>query len=244
MVMIRCPDCGQHVLDVASSCPKCHRVLIQNPLETHGWGNLRVCGRCGKHIPRDIQVCPFCGHHVRLLRRIRLTAAAVGALVLAVGVVGVAWRAGILHLPARPESPAPRSAVAPVEPATEPVAAPLVVAAPDTTGARSTDTTRAAAATRTTPPPALLPRPVGTPPASPAQDTPGERVPFLVTRWTVDWANIREDRSIESRQVRVLAPGIPIEVGNIRGGWWAVWENGHRLGYVANSVLTTEPPPR
>jgi hypothetical protein len=54
MVMIRCPSCGQHVLDVASSCPKCRRVLIQNPLETHDWGALRACGRCGKHIAREV----------------------------------------------------------------------------------------------------------------------------------------------------------------------------------------------
>jgi RNA polymerase subunit RPABC4/transcription elongation factor Spt4 len=238
MVMIRCPDCGQHVLDVASSCPKCHRVLIQNPLETHDWGLLQACGRCKKHIERDAILCPFCGHHVRTARLARRIAVGVAAaIVIVVAAVGL-WRSGMLaairdglRRPASVAEPTvvPQSArvvpdtqPAPRLPAT-PEAAPIVAALPDEA---ATDTT-------------VLPaRPTAAAPRSAPQATP----PTLATRWTVEWANVRNGRSVESPIVRVLPPGAAVEVQAMSQGWWEVHADGAFLGYIANSVLTATPP--
>ena len=236
--MIRCPSCGQHVLDIASSCPKCHHVLIQNPLETHDWGTLQACARCGKHIEREVVLCPFCGHHVRaarLARRIALGVAAV--LVIMVAAVGL-WRSGMLaairdglRRPASVAEPtvvpqsarvAPDTQPAPGPPAT-PEAAPIVAALP---GEAATDTT-------------VLPdRPTPAAPRSAPQAT----QPILATRWTVEWANVRNGRSVESPIVRVLPPGAAVEVRAMSQGWWEVYADGALDGYIANSVLTATPP--
>jgi hypothetical protein len=54
--------------------------------------------------------------------------------------------------------------------------------------------------------------------------------------------NVRADRTVESAVVRVLAPGRRVEIGDLEHGWWALFENGALVGYVANSVLTETPP--
>jgi hypothetical protein len=64
----------------------------------------------------------------------------------------------------------------------------------------------------------------------------------LVTRWTTEWANVRAARSVESAVVQVLPPGRAVEVREMRQGWWALHAGGAVVGYVANSVLTTDPP--
>jgi len=243
MVMIRCPGCGQHVLDVASSCPKCRRVLIQNPLETHDWGTLRACGRCGKHIERDVVLCPYCGHHVRAARFARRTAlsAAVIVVVAAAG-VGV-WRSGVVGS-LRDAVGAPRSPTASTQPPPEPSplptmptadsagprAAPILAAAPDTADSEGA----------TASPPAPMRGVVAGPTTLPAEAPPRPR--DLVTRWTMEWANVRAERSVESAVVQVLPPGRAIEVRDMRQGWWALHADGIVVGYIANSVLTTEPP--
>lgn len=240
MVMIRCPHCGQRVLDIATSCPQCHEVLIQNPMETHNWGTLQECGRCHKHIERDVVLCPYCGHRVRATRIVRrVTLGSV--LVLVVIAAGVAaWRAGVVAsvrtalFPARmPEQPAPAEPVAtvleaPREAPPEATGPPVVATVPDT------------AATTPATTPATSP---GAPPAtSPAgRAAPPVARSGLVVRWTGEWANVRADRTIESEVVRVLAPGLEVQVGDMQRGWWALYADGALIGYIANSVLRTEP---
>jgi len=234
MVMIRCPECGHRVLDVATTCPQCHRVLLQNPLETHNWGTLRECGRCHKHIEREAVRCPYCGHHIRAARtagRIALGVILAAALIAA-GVM--AWRSGIVgsvREAITPTRPAPRDTAfpAPPTPADEPTPAPaevmvppIVAVAPEPAAARPG---RAGAADASEPPRA--PRTAAPP-------------PNLLTRWTGDWANVRADRNVESAIVRVLAPNAEVLVGEMRAGWWAVYANGALVGYIANSLLRTE----
>lgn len=228
--MIRCPECGQSVLDIASSCPRCHHVLIQNPLETHDWGDLRVCGRCGKHIPKGAAVCPFCGHQVQFRRRVWLAVVGAGLAVVVVGSGVVAWRSGLLRLPLGGRSAAePAPAVAESVPPADSAAASQPVVTEEAPGVAPP---QAPAIVAAAPQPETAVR----------NAPPVEQVPTLVTRWTSDWVNVREERNVESSQVRVLRPGSAVEVGDWRGGWWALYEGGRRIGYVANSVLTTTPP--
>jgi hypothetical protein len=63
-----------------------------------------------------------------------------------------------------------------------------------------------------------------------------------VTRWTVDWANVRESRSVDSPVVRVLAPRQRVSVARMREGWWEYYEEGTMRGYIANSLLGSQPP--
>jgi hypothetical protein len=226
MVMITCPKCGQHVLDVASSCPKCGHVLMQNPLETGDGAKLSVCRRCGKHIERDAIRCPFCGHHVQRSRLLRRTGIGVvtAAVVVAGGVALV--RAGILpSLPWKPKG-GPAAAAEPANraPAPPATATPLVVAPPETTAAR------VAPPPPPTAPPAAAPTPASTSLVS------------LRVKWTMEWANVRAERTSASTVVRVLGPGARVEIGDPSGGWWAVYENGAPIGYIANSLLGDVPP--
>lgn len=238
MVMIRCPNCGQRVLDVATACPQCHQVLLQNPLETHNWGALRACGRCHKHIDRDAVVCPYCGHRVRAARlAARITAVVVlTAILVAAGIA--AWRAGIVSAvreafvrptPASESSPTPlRTPPGPqlAEPEPEVTVPPVVAAAPES----------AATVERS---------PAPTPPPTPRTTDQATRDPAgpaaLVTRWTIEWANVRAERSVESPVVRVLAPNVRIQVADMRGGWWALYDRGALVGFVANSLLRPAP---
>jgi len=233
MVMIRCPECGHRVLDVATTCPQCHRVLLQNPLETHNWGTLRECGRCHKHIERDAIRCPYCGHRVRAARtagRIALVTALAVALIAA-GVM--AWRSGIVG--------SVREAIAPTRMAPQDTA----FATPPTA---LTEPAPAPAEVMVPPIVAMAPESVATRPGGAAEAperlrTPGPAVPppSLVTRWTGDWANVRAGRSVESAIVRVLAPNAEVRVGEMHAGWWAVYANGTFVGYIANSLLRTTP---
>lgn len=238
--MIRCPECGQRVLDVASSCPKCGHVLIQNPLETHDWGALRACGRCGKHIERDTAICPYCGHHVRAARMARRVAVVTVGVVLTAAAGVALWRSGVMATlreatgSARPEAAAPRPAApAPIPALPEPDtvrAADIVAATPEPVTPDSA----------TAPPPAPA-GPAVRPPAAALPDA-APRPRDLVTRWTLEWANVRAARSVESTVVQVLPPGRALDVREMRQGWWAVYADGGVVGYIANSVLTTTPP--
>lgn len=232
MVMITCPRCGQHALDVASACPKCGHVLMQNPLETGDGTRLTSCRRCGKHIDRGAVLCPFCGHHARRSKLLRRGAWGLVATAAAVGGGVALARAGVLRsLPWNLRRAAPSAEVtgpprqAP-PPDTQVSAAPIVAAAPDTTPARADSAARQPRGeARATP--ALPPR------ASPAS---------LRVKWTAEWANVREERSVDSPVVRVLAPGVRVEIGDPDRGWWAVFENDAVIGYIANSVLSESPP--
>jgi hypothetical protein len=203
---------------------------MQNPLETGGATRLTPCPRCGKHIERDAVRCPFCTYHVRRSRLLRR--GAWGLAVPTVVVVGlvVLVRTGVL--PAPPwtvQETGPAAAAAAPRPATPPsngavTAAPIVVAPPDTTGGRI----------ETAPPPPSDVRPA---PPSPARRAPVN----LRVKWTAEWANVREGRTLDSPVVRVLAPGVRLEIGDLEAGWWAVYENGVPIGYIANSVLGDAP---
>jgi hypothetical protein len=62
------------------------------------------------------------------------------------------------------------------------------------------------------------------------------------TKWTLDWANVRESRALEAPVVGILRPGAPVQVTDRQQGWWALFLDGRVVGYVAGSLLADQPP--
>ncbi len=46
---------------------------------------------------------------------------------------------------------------------------------------------------------------------------------------------------MDAAVVLVLDPNEAIQVDSLRGGWWAAYVGGRRIGYVSNSVLLEQP---
>jgi hypothetical protein len=69
-----------------------------------------------------------------------------------------------------------------------------------------------------------------------------DRAVSATTRWTSTWVNVRRDPSARAPVEQQLNPGVRVEVGRYQFGFWEVFLDGVRLGYVANSLLLREPP--
>lgn len=80
--------------------------------------------------------------------------------------------------------------------------------------------------------------------ASPPAETPQATSPSTQTKWTSTWVNVREGRGTDTPILQVLDPMQPVEVDSLQGRWWALYIDGERIGYVANSVLQNESPGR
>lgn len=123
-------------------------------------------------------------------------------------------------------TPAPEAERTPISPEAP---APQAVVAAETTGAPAPPTeARAQAPALEAAPPILL------------RDT----LSNVVTKWTATWVNVREGRGTEFGIVRVLQPGVRIDVHEMRGGWWAVLGDTALVGYIANSELADDSLPR
>jgi hypothetical protein len=85
------------------------------------------------------------------------------------------------------------------------------------------------------------PRVVGQPDPIPPPSAP-PRTPL--TRWVGrQWVNVREGPADNTPIAGVLRPGQRVEAGApTRDGWQMVYVDGRRMGYVARSLLTSEPP--
>ena len=216
MALIKCPQCGQTVLSVASVCPKCSYLLLQHATPQGEDGGFVDCRRCGKVISATAVDCEFCGYPQRFRRHLRRALGAIGVLALAAigilvirAVTGTGGDADALAPRATDSVPAavPQPAVA--EPDSE---IPLAVAAPavDTSSAVRQDS-----------------QPVA---------------PVTLTRWTITWANVREARNTASAVIRILRPGDSVAVAEPAGGWWRVYDRGEPVGFVAIDLLSAEPP--
>lgn len=225
MTLISCPDCGRTVASVSSKCPKCGSLLSQYRFMQGQSGSLTECRRCARKVLTQAATCPFCGapHPGR-----RVPYAAVALLVgLAVPVMVFA------ALRARPTPTPPPLVMAAPRHIARPAAQPGVVApAGDIVPAPL----------RTPPPPAgLEPAVTAVNDVSQAPSaTPG--LLDALTKWTLDWTNVREGRGLETAVVRVLRPGLPIHVNDRQDGWWATYLDGRLVGYVAGSLLGDQPP--
>jgi hypothetical protein len=98
----------------------------------------------------------------------------------------------------------------------------------------------AAAATQSDTVVAETPAPVAAPITALVPDRPTEQ-PETIVKWTSTWVNVRDGRSPAAAILRVLDPGERVEVADLQRGWWAVYSEGVRIGYVARSLMRDEP---
>ena len=214
MTLIKCPGCGHTVSSVASRCPQCGDQLSQFRFVQGEGGGLTECRRCSGKVLSGARVCPYCG----VARPGRRSPVALLVLAVALALPMMA----IVAL--RNRAPQPPPAVeAQAQPVVEP---PGESAAP-------------ASATQ-----AELPRlepsaPLRAPAVAP--DSSALAAPTQ-TKWTLDWANVRERRELQAPVVRVLRPGASVQVNDRQLGWWALYLDGRMVGYVAGSVLGDQPP--
>ena len=213
MALIDCPQCGQKVLSIASSCPKCGYQIGQQRSQLQRRGVSTSCRNCEQDVSARARVCPHCG--VRNPgRRVRWwLAAVVGAALVATFTIPALWTRMGSNATLSP-SPETETAVLPETSVT---------------------------VVETTPPPTEAAQPVAPPAPIDAQLGPAPG-PDAQLRWTLTWVNVRDARSPESEVVRVLNPGERVTVGDRARGWWMVYIDGAAVGYVANSVLDTIAP--
>lgn len=219
MTLIKCPKCGQTVLSVATTCPKCQYLLTQNSLQQGGQSELITCRRCQKMIAAGSVTCEYCGYPVRLRRRIRRIAWSVVAVaVVAVGAVVAVQIQGEY----RPGGGAERSMepTLPLLPPAAPVTArPETTGAPAETGRDTTLTTPATAIPDTLRPP-----------------------PNAVLQYVAVWGNVRTARDTLSPALRRLAPGTAVLTARPLSGWYAIYVDSIFAGYMAGDLLERQPP--
>ena len=113
MALIKCPECGQAVLSVASQCPSCSRRLEPEPGKLAEPGELTQCRKCGELLTRRSRRCPHC-NHVQSARRWVVAGAATLTLVLVIAIVFIVGMSEPAVLPASAGSPPVMSIVQPV----------------------------------------------------------------------------------------------------------------------------------
>lgn len=182
--------------------------------------DLPTCPACGApHLPVATR-CPKCGEPFRQDQvdkppfepKHRVRTAVYAAIAVAVA-AGIWAAAPGIRRAATPTATVPATAV--------PAADTPVV----------TDTAPPAA-------PEIDPAPAPTPvPPTPTVDAPPTTV-----RWTADWANVRETPSLNAEVVTVVRPGQRVEVGEPRAGFWRLYRDGIPVGWIAGSLLRTQPP--
>lgn len=223
MTLIKCPQCGQTVLSVATTCPKCHHLLVQNPMQHGGESDFVECRRCGKMIPRHTVTCEYCGYPVRLRRRIRRI---VWSTFAGVALIAVAVAAYQIQGGTRTAAPEATQAATPPAPPSGGFAPPAVERRPpvavDTVRPAPDSTTAPAVPAATARPPRVVPRDAH-------------------TRWTISWANIRVARDTVSAVVRPVPPGTPLLAAQQQNGWWAVYDDSVLVGYMAGDLLRSSP---
>jgi hypothetical protein len=220
MAFIKCPECGQTALSIASVCPKCGYLLMQHTPPHGSTDALHRCPRCDKYVDRHAPRCAYCAFPIALWRKARWGMLAVVGLVI---VLAAIWGFGTLKptSPVQPiaQTPAP---VVPTPMPSEPEDTTPVVAAPIVV-----DT--------------LTPR------AGPSDSTP-QPAPIdtiaTVDRWVVTWANLREGPGLDQPVIRILLPGERVRVAPASRGFAAVYGTEGFDGYVAVSLLSERELPR
>lgn len=237
MTYIRCPECGQKALSVATRCPKCGFVLSQNPMISGGTGGLVECRNCRKLISQGVPECPYCGHSTWWDSR-RVTGAVIIAIATVVAIGGFLVLAsrgnGASQTPAiaapAPQHNEPETPGATPSPPQFAADTAPVVSQPEAPAVDSSAVSPAPPTANASPSGEQTPVPVPGPAGS------------LVVRWTTNWVNLRRGPGISYTVLDVFRPGTRIEVGRPQGGWWPAYRNGVMVGYVSGSELSTVPP--
>jgi RNA polymerase subunit RPABC4/transcription elongation factor Spt4 len=220
MTLIACPKCGRKVLSVASVCPNCSFSLTEQRAIDAQKGNGVRCHQCQQALPASTSVCPNCGEARRPDLRWRwLVPGAALAVLVAVA---------LFVLPkVTADRPQQTEAIPPEE---------QLPARPDS---GQTQTTADASRPAVTPPSVTADSPTESQRTDPVSPLSGR---LTETRWTRTWVNLREGRGTSASVVRILRRGERLEVASFYGGWWAVYQDGQHVGYVANSELQDQPP--
>ena len=95
--------------------------------------------------------------------------------------------------------------------------------------------------------PASPPPPPPAPPladvvAPPPAAEPTTALANTQTKWTSEWANVREGRALTAPILQILTPGQRVEVDSLRARWWLVYLDGQRIGYMHQTVIQDEEP--
>ena len=251
MSFVKCPQCSQSVLSVASRCTRCFAEL-KVPGETGLRGEMTECRKCRQGMLARMSACPHCGIRQPATPARGLMVALVAALAL----VGFAITAVLRQpsrttpssLPAAPGQPAgvaPASRQAPLELST--IARPLRVRPvteadrADSNAHRSREQVDSAIARARQALGAAV-QPAGKPDSASSRRlaAASDRVSTR-SKWVTRWANLRGAPNGDSEVVQVLRPGQQIAVAGGSGGWWLVLENGRQLGYVAKDLVGDRP---
>jgi hypothetical protein len=203
-------------------CPNCSYALREQRLKESQLGPQITCRKCGHKISAKATVCPRCG--VDFPKRsfnLVLAAIPVGAIILILVMMRL--------FPGDAAAPIPTETVQPV--AGEPSES--VPQQPEAVVEDRSDTPQ---------PDSILRAPPVVADAPPSNTEPTTSSPSPNTRWTSTWVNVRSEPRPNGPRVQILDPGVRLEIGNYVAGFWEVFLNGRRLGYVANSLLLREPP--
>lgn len=223
MPLMSCPQCGKSVSSLASMCPNCSCALREKRLKESQLGPQIKCRKCGHKISAMANVCPHCGVDFPK-RSFNLVLAAIpaGAIILIVVLVRLfPSDAAIPEPTGTPQSSATQPSDSAQQQPDEVV---------ETLGeAPGQDSILRA-------PPMVVDAPPVTAEAT------GNQAANRTSRWTATWVNVRSEPRRDGPMVQILDPGIRLEVGNFVAGFWEVFLEGRRLGYVANSLLLREPP--
>lgn len=216
MALVKCPNCNQTVLSVASVCPKCGFLLTQHRGPERQHGALTECRRCGGQVSSTARKCPYCGSyrpaksfavHPGVVIAVLVSVLAAGAATSVVRRLAAPTPASLLPAPAEP-TPSEPAPAAPVPTPSEPTRNPSIIVPP--------------------------PGQATSPPV--ATSVP----PHTRVRFTVNWANVRAAPDSTAPVVRVLRPAQRVEVADRQGRWWSAWLDGEPIGFVANAILVDD----
>jgi len=220
MALINCPQCGHKVMSVASTCPKCGFSLSEQRKKDAHFSKTVQCKNCRREIAPGSRICPHCGD-VRPVRRYKpwpmLTVLGLAIVTVASLILWSGRQEG-----SQPEEPRQVAQAQPTPPDTPET---------DSTTSDSTESEPTAADSI----------PVATPiVAAPAIDSADTTA--TVMKWTADWANVRSGRGMLDSIVHILRPGQPVQVADLEDSWWAVFQDGRRIGFVSRTLILDQPP--
>jgi RNA polymerase subunit RPABC4/transcription elongation factor Spt4 len=222
MPLMACPQCGQNVSSLASVCPNCSYSLREQRLKEGQLGPQITCRKCGQKISAKANVCPRCGvDFPKRTFNLLLVAVPLGLVVVVFAIVKL--------LPENVGTSEPTSAPPPLAEEPPEITPPQT----DIVIEDSTESVTGDSLVRAEP---IVAR---TPTRDPVSTGAAVR---STTRWTANWVNVRRDPSPRAPIEQQLDPGVQVEVGRFQSGFWEVFLDGQRLGYVANSLLLREPP--
>ena len=203
-------------------CPKCSYSLREQRLREGQVGPQINCRKCKQLISAKTNVCPHCGiDFPKRTFNLVFAALPVAAILIVFAVIKM--------VPARESEPDLAAAPPPLTQEPPEITPPQTeVGVGDSAAPTAADSFA-----RTEP---IV---VETPSPQPQSRDTGVR---STTRWTADWVNVRRDPTPGAPIEQQLNPGVRVEVGRFESGFWEVFLDGRRLGYVANSLLLREPP--